>query len=578
MTFDAHLVAEDWLSTLATALQHGDASAVATLFLPDGWLRDALVLTWDLRTLEGRDKITTYLSESLQKEHITQVRLDDTGTLAPRQCKVPFTADMSSIEFGFKFELPHGHGRGLARLIQDPERAFRAFTVLLTLQDLRAHEELSRLPLRDDVTGLASRDMERELAESIRQVEKNPFVLIGNALHVHLFRHPLLTMLTARAVVGGGQSGLHVAARFKQMNIPSLVIERSTRVGESWRSRYPTLALHTVRRHHSLLYQPFPSTWPEFTSRDKLAGWLEQYATTQDLVVWTNTELRTPPRYNDRTAQWDVTVTRDGHEVQLHPSHIVMATGLSGRPLIPDFPDLKRFQGQYMHSSEFPGGAPFAGKRVVVVGAANSSIDICQDLVFKGADSVTMIQRSETCVVSRDSFNEDIKEIFPEDEPLDVSDLKFDPYLMYYDNGGGLDKGGAELIGKGSIKVKSGQSVERFTETGLVLSDGTELPADVVVFARSHSTGYTSIRESNTKLLGPDVMNRVRALWFAGGDFLYSRFFSKQLGLQIQAIQMGLLEQSTLSRSNEGTRAQLGADEGHHDAFSVLSSPFSTQA
>ena len=47
----------------------------------------------------------------------------------------------------------------------------------------------------------------------------------------------------------------------------------------------------------------------------------------------------------------------------------------------------------------------------------------------------------------------------------------------------GLDKGGADLIGDGRIKVRSGVSPERFTETGLVLSDGSELPADLVVFA-----------------------------------------------------------------------------------------------
>ena len=50
-------------------------------------------------------------------------------------------------------------------------------------------------------------------------------------------------------------------------------------------------------------------------------------------------------------------------------------------------------------------------------------------------------------------------------------------------NGTGLDKGGADLIEDGRIKVKSGVSPERFTEDSVVLSDGTELPADLVVFA-----------------------------------------------------------------------------------------------
>lgn len=47
----------------------------------------------------------------------------------------------------------------------------------------------------------------------------------------------------------------------------------------------------------------------------------------------------------------------------------------------------------------------------------------------------------------------------------------------------GLDKGGADLIADGKIKVKSGVTLKKFTDKSLVLSDGSELPADVVVFA-----------------------------------------------------------------------------------------------
>lgn len=50
----------------------------------------------------------------------------------------------------------------------------------------------------------------------------------------------------------------------------------------------------------------------------------------------------------------------------------------------------------------------------------------------------------------------------------------------------GMDKGGADLVADGRIKVKSGVSAQRFTKTGLVLSDSTELPADVVIFAYVH--------------------------------------------------------------------------------------------
>ncbi len=85
---------------------------------------------------------------------------------------------------------------------------------------------------------------------------------------------------------------------------------------------------------------------------------------------------------------------------------------------------MERFRGQAMHSGRFPGGAAYAGKRVVVIGAGNSAIDICQDLVYHEADSVTMIQRSSTCVASRVYQLRAIGGAFPDDVPTEVSDFR----------------------------------------------------------------------------------------------------------------------------------------------------------
>ncbi len=238
------------------------------------------------------------------------------------------------------------------------------------------------------------------------------------------------------------------------MDIPALVVERHVRIGDSWRKRYPSLTLHTVRRHHTcklhamsdcisrnerlttltlsplVLYQPYPSNWPQFTPRDKIADWLEQYAATQDLVVWTNAELKVKPIYNAETKDWDVTILREGFDVKLRPAHIVLATGTLGEPNIPDIPEVAQFSGQVMHSQQFAGGTPYAGKRVVVIGAGNSSIDICQDLVLRGAESVTMVQRSQTCVLAREYVCELLRRSFPEDVPLPVADFRWGSFPL----------------------------------------------------------------------------------------------------------------------------------------------------
>ncbi len=267
MTLDVGLIASNWLSALGSALRSGDRSVVAALFLPDGWLRDVLVFSWDLHTIEGRDNIVTHVANSLKEDHITNVRLDDTPELEPRLRKVPLSQEMFSVEFGFRFELPHGHGRGLARLVQDQEGTFRAFAVVLTLHDIHGLEdsESGRLSSRkDDATVVSGKHVEREDVEWTSQVEKDPYVLIGTHSRF-ICGLPLMLSIHLR-LVGGGHSGLEAAARFKRVNIRSLVIEKNARIGDNWRMRHPSLTLESCRRHHtrtstrsSTAFYPTPS-------------------------------------------------------------------------------------------------------------------------------------------------------------------------------------------------------------------------------------------------------------------------------------------------------------------------------
>lgn len=150
-----------------------------------------------------------------------------------------------------------------------------------------------------------------------------------------------------------------------------------------------------------MLYQRYPRNWPKFTPRDKVASWLEQYATNQDLVVWTNSTVGQKPSYDTLTKRWTINIIRDGKSVTLHPYHIVSAMGTLGKPCAPCLPGFSEFKGEAYHASTYGGGLPYAGKRTVVIGACNSGADICQDLAARGAASVTMVQRSSTIVIEK---------------------------------------------------------------------------------------------------------------------------------------------------------------------------------
>ncbi|KAJ6515433.1 FAD/NAD-P-binding domain-containing protein [Mycena sanguinolenta] len=560
-----------WLTQFSTALAALDVQGATECFLSHGYLRDILVFTWSNRTLQGHTKIASYIQGTLGGAGTTDFKLDDRRHLSPS-----FSPTTGTIVSGFTFETAVGPGQGYFYLGPSPSGEWKALSVLMTLGDIRGHEESGpELGIYGGHT-LAWEDVDRERRA---KVEQDPHVLI----------------------VGGGQTGLNVAARFKGMNIPALLIEKEARVGDVWRKRYPTLTLHSPRTQHAMLYKPYPQNWPIFTSRGKLAQWLEHYADSEDLVIWTKSQLLPTPKYDADSKRWTVVIDRDGEHVTVHPKHIVMAAGTLGSPLYPAMKEIERFKGTILHSAHFQGAAPFSGKRVVVVGAGNSAADVCQDLVFHGAQSVTMIQRSSTCVMAAKNSSAAQQRLWPEGVPTDIADLRATalpnllmkqilrsretamweaekethaglqeagfkitmgpegagPFLLMFEKFGGIDVGCAELIRQGKVKVKHGVEPTSYTEDSIVFSDGSALPADVVIYA----TSYRSIRDDLRPLFTDAVIDQTSflwgldeegelngcyrpsgypGLWFAAGNFAISRFFSKQLALQIKAIELGL--------------------------------------
>ncbi len=177
MAYDPQCAATEWLSSLTFAISTGEALQVSKLFLPDGWLRDILVFAWDVRSLGGRDKIASYLSDKIAPARLTDIRLNETEGLIPRTVPIPATPDVG-VELAFTFECRHGHGRAHARLLRDPNGAFKALSLFVDLADLAGHEEVPTMPLRDDLTG-TGRDMQTEFEDWVQEVETEPYVLIG---------------------------------------------------------------------------------------------------------------------------------------------------------------------------------------------------------------------------------------------------------------------------------------------------------------------------------------------------------------------------------------------------------------
>ena len=559
------VLAADWLARFGAALD--DEAALRELFHAESHWRDVLALTWRIRTVSSREALVPELRRFAAAARPARFELDP-GRTPPREVT---RAGKSCIEAIFRFETALGRASGVLRLL--PGDQPKAWTLLTALEEIRGHEEATG---RRRPTG---------------QVYLRDFAAPG-WLERRSFSRDFTDREPAVLVVGGGQAGLSVAARLTQLGVDTLVVDRWPRVGDNWRQRYDALTLHNQVHVNHLPYMPFPPSWPVYIPKDKLANWFESYAEAMELNCWTGTEFE-GGCYDEGEGRWSVTVRRaDGSRRELHPRHVVLATGVSGIPNLPEIPALRHFGGKVIHSSEYQDGEPWRGKRVVVIGTGTSGHDIAQDLCSAGAH-VTLVQRSPTLIIQCDPSGQLVYGLYSEGPPLEDCDLvtasvalplakkthqlatahakSLDKPLldalerrgfrltdgeegtgwqfMYLTRGGGyyFNVGCSELIVQGKI------ALAQFPELETLLKD-----ADLVVLA----TGYKGQEALVEKLFGGEMAARVGpvwgfgadqelrnmfqrtpqpGLWFIAGSFAQCRIYSKYLALQIKAAEIGVL-------------------------------------
>ena len=571
-----------WLSQFESALARNDGSALAKLFLPESYWRDVLALTWRIGTADGAEDIVLELQASAARTHPARFKIDPDRT-PPRSVTRAGTAAIEAI---FSFETAAGRGSGVLRLSPDASGTPKAWTLLTALEEIKGHEEK---PGRFRNGGKAySRDF------------RGPNWLdVRNETAAYRGRDPVVL------VVGGGQAGLSAAACLGQLDIDTLIVDRERRIGDNWRNRYHALVLHNQVNVNHLPYMRFPPSWPAYIPKDKIANWFEAYAESMELNFWTATEFE-GGRYDDKTGRWSVRLRTAGGARELHPQHIVMATGVSGIPSIPDIPTLANFAGTILHSSQYQSGGEWRGKRALIIGSGNSGHDIAQDLHASGAHA-TLVQRSATLIVNVEPSAQLPYALYDEGPPLEDCDLitmsvptpvsrrshqilteqakALDQTLLdgltrkgfkldfgedgtgwqfkYLTRGGGyyFNVGCSDLIVKGEVGLVQFSDIGGFVAEGARMKSGDILPADLIVLA----TGYKGQEQLVRKLFGDEIAHRVGpiwgfgedgelrnmftrtpqpGLWFIAGSFAQCRIYSKYIALQIKACELGLLPKS----------------------------------
>ena len=591
--------AENWLAQFERALAQPDDVLLETLLCADSHWRDVLALTLNIKTVSGGDAIVRELKAHVGGVQPTSFRIDPDRT-APRRVT---RAGTNVIEAIFTFETAEGRGNGVLRLIPDGNEGntLKAWTLLTALDEIKGHEE--RLGRSRPQGKAYSRDFRGPNWLDVRK-----------AASAYADHDP------AVLVVGGGQAGLSTAARLTQLQVDTLIVDRERHIGDNWRNRYHALVLHNQVHVNHLPYMHFPPTWPAYIPKDKLAAWFEAYVGNMELNYWTATEFE-GGTYDEREGRWCVVLCRaDGTKREMHPRHVVMATGVSGIPSLPDIPMLRNFRGTILHSSQYEDGEAWRDKKALVIGSGNSGHDIAQDLHSSGAN-VTLVQRSSTLIVNVEPSAQLPYALYDEGPSLTDCDLiatsiplplarkshmllteqakNLDKDLLdglrrvgfkldfgedgtgwqfkYLTRGGGyyFNVGCSDLIVKGEIGLVQFSDIAAFVAEGARMRTGETLAADLIVLA----TGYKGQEHLVRKLFGNDVADRVGpiwgfgdgqelrnmftrtaqpGLWFIAGSFAQCRIYSKYLGLQIKACELGLLPLARTGSSHASRTGEQG--------------------
>lgn len=195
-------------------------------------------------------------------------------------------------------------------------------------------------------------------------------------------------------VVGAGPAGLATSRELSRAGVSHIVLERGDTIGHTWAQLYDGLVLHTGKHLSALPGMAFPSRTPLFPARLDFLDYLHRYADTFRVPVETGADVESVQPNGDG---WAVHLKGRGHR---HASAVIIATGIVSNPHVPDIPNRGHFRGGVIHSVEYRRPRPFAGRRVLVVGAGNSSGEICAELADAGAH-VTVAMRSGARVVPR---------------------------------------------------------------------------------------------------------------------------------------------------------------------------------
>ncbi|KAK5680512.1 hypothetical protein LTS10_007442 [Elasticomyces elasticus] len=535
--------------------------------------RDTLALTGTLRTFFSPALISNVWTPLSQKHRPNKFELITGSSRVTR-----FGPKVAWVEARFSFEL-------------DGERAGRCSGILGVVPSLDV-EGRTRWQI-----WLLCTILEQPLG--FPDVDRLEPVLFGPDEFTQGYSDELGSQDLDCVVVGAAMGGLCMAARLKALGLSYVVVDTHENIGDTWvKDRYDSVKLHTSKAYSQMPGYPqtFGTDDPYHLTGKDLRSGFQRFVKTFGIKVMTSTTLLSA-EWNEESSLWVLSLQTRGRPCQLRAKHIVLAVGNNGiTPNVPPYANKNAFRGDIVHGASWKNGEHWSGKSGVVIGSANTAHDVISDMAKAQFRAITMIQRSPTLLLPTSTFSGLVDPVFNEQTPLELSDRMLHGYplaiqrlmamagiremadtkpeyfdrieaqgfrgerygdlwgINIYDREGGhwFDLGAGELIATGQVKVRSALPVS-YTESGLLLSDGTKIDADVIVFA----TGYAgNMKTAAGQIFGEEIANTLQEfwqcdeegeirgawkdtrhprIWYTGHGFAHARYYARFVAMHIKA-------------------------------------------
>ena len=337
-------------------------------------------------------------------------------------------------------------------------------------------------------------------------------------------------------IMGAGLSGID-AAHHLQNFCPSksyVILEQRERIGGTWDLfRYPGIRSDSDMLTMGYSFRPW--TNPQIISPgDKIREYIEDTARDEGIDRHIRFRHRIKrASWSSENAAWTVEAVRtlpDGREeqVKLTCNFLFSCAGYYrySAGYKPEFPAIESYQGRVVHPQAWPDNLDFAGKNVVIIGSGATAVTLLPAMA-RTAGHVTMLQRSPSYIFSlpgKDVIAEWFRRLLPATWAYRLSRWKnialgfyiyrFARLFPEAAKAGLLKRVREELGPECDIEtdftpsynpweqrlclvpdsdlfraIRAGRGgvvtgeIDTFTEAGLRLKSGRELPADIVVTA-----------------------------------------------------------------------------------------------